>query len=255
MFTYFKQILYSLRVYRVFVFKRRGVGSFNTYNHHGLSIFRLPKFAGVDSDIPSEIDFQNTLRTIESHLNRSDLIRILDFGGGDLTLFRLISERIRPEKFEWILVEVPSMYTQIQEEWGRVQAGFKPVPSGFKVFEFPNLTICSVIPEGTFDVCIAGAVLGWVESPTEIFRELTTVSKTLVITRTLMENKAERLAIQRTIVGDTHLDLMCWFIDSRSLLKLTEMKIVHSWLSNETPIYTIFGKWHFRSMVMSYEIS
>ena len=249
-----KQFLYSFRVYRVYVFKKIRLSNFATYNHQDLSLFRLPRFSAEEPRIPSEIDFQNILQTIEDYLNRNHVIKILDFGGGDLGLFRLVSERFGPEKFQWVLVEVPNMYLQIQEEWGKSQAGFKFVSNGFMVAEFPNLTICSDIPEETFDICIAGAVLGWVESPKEVFRRLTLVSKSLVVTRTLMEKKFERLAIQRTIVGDKHMNLICWLLDSRSLMGLTHMTVVNSWLSSETPIYTIFGKWHFRSLVMSHEI-
>ncbi len=254
MLTLLKQFLYSFRVYRVYVHKKVSLGNFATYNHQDLSLFRLPKFSAEEPRIPSEIDFQNILQTIEDHLNRNRVIKILDFGGGDLGLFRLVSERFGPEKFQWVLVEVPNMYLQIQEEWGKPQAGFKFVSNGFMVAEFPNLTICNDIPEETFDICIAGAVLGWVESPKEVLRRLTFVSKSLVITRTLMEAKLERLAIQRTIVGNKHINLKCWLLDSRSLTGLTNMTVVNSWLSSETPIYTIFGKWHFRSLVMSHEI-
>ena len=254
MLTFFKQFIYSFRVYRVYIFKKVKRVDFATYNHQGLSLFRLPKFSAVEPRIPSDIDFQNILQTIEDHLNRSRAIRILDFGGGDLSLYRLVSERLQQESFQWVLVEVPNMYLQIQEEWGRPQKGFKFVSNGFNVAEFPNLTICNDIPEGTFDVCIAGAVLGWVESPKEVLRRLTFVSNSLVITRTLMEKKLERLAIQRTVVGNKRISLMCWLLDSRSVTELTNMKVVNSWLSSETPIYTIFGKWHFRSLVMSHEI-
>lgn len=253
--TFFKQFLYSFRVYRVYIFKKVRLSNFATYNHQGLSHFRLPKFSARDVSIPSEIDFHHILRTIENHLIRSRPIRILDFGGGDLGLFRLVSERFGRDNFQWVLVEVPNMYIRIQEEWGKTQMGFKFVPDGFQVAEFPNLIICKEIPDDTFEICIAGAVLGWVESPKDVFRRLTQVSKTLIITRTLMEKKLERLALQRTLVGDEHINLRCWLLDLRSLTVLTNMTVENSWLSSEIPIYTIFGKWHFRSLVMSHKIT
>lgn len=251
-YTDIYQFIYSLRTYsfskRSLRFKQQIASG---YENENWGLQRSQFFDGSSMKLPSKVDYERTLSLIdELQRVRNHKLKILDFGGGNLALYHRISIDRPALIFEWVIVENSTYFYLLQRGWGELQEGYDLLDNGFRVADYPNLLVTNQVPACAFDLCIAGAVLGWVDSPIEVRDLLIEKSDYLLITRTLMSHKNSRLGLQRTRIGLNVQKIKCWFLNQEELTRALGFKCVEIWDSSPEIIYTVYGKWRFRSLLL-----
>lgn len=247
---FIEQFLYSFRVYGFRRSQQTKIGIAD-YNSTEWGRLRSKDFDRPETVLSSVIDYRKLVDLVEelSH-HQKDEISILDFGGGNLNLYKLLTRKFPNLKIYWVLVENRSYFEVLKESWGETQEGYMRVDPGFRVSKYPNLFISPQIPDRKFDICIAGAVLGWVSNPMDTRNRLANNCEYLFIFRTLMSNKRSRCGWQRTYIGEETRKIPCWFLNQAELVKTPSFHTVEIWDSSPETIFSIFGVWKFKSLYL-----
>jgi putative methyltransferase (TIGR04325 family) len=224
---------------------------FSDYESVPWSKLRAEVFGAINPRLPSTLDYEKLCDLISNtRIVSGGKLKILDFGGGNLSLYRQVSFDFPDLRLEWTIVENPAYFAEIKVHWGEKQANYNGLAEGFRVGEYSNLLISDRIPAQNFDICIAGAVLGWVDSPIETLNTLIRKADNLLITRTLMAKKSLKLGYQRTAIGENRVRVKCWFLDEDEITSAPNSIILDTWNSSPDSIYTIYGIWRFKSLLL-----
>lgn len=246
------QIIYSFRTYSfVPPSNRKFSQDFSSYEDKNWAHLRAKAFGDIQSHLPSPVDYEQIRKLIEDYKKvENGKLKVLDFGGGNLVLYHQVSKDFPDLRFEWTIVENSTYFAEIKRNWGEVQSSFKLLNEGFQVGKYPELLITDRIPSQNFDICIAGAVLGWVDSPIDTIAMLSKKADNLLITRTLMAPKKAKIGYQRTYIGEKVLKVKCWFLNENEIALFPEFSVSRIWNSAPEAIYTIYGKWQFKSLLL-----
>ena len=249
---FISQLFYSFRTYG-FMSKAKDKISeyFSDYENVTWSKLRAEVFSDKNQRLPSTLDYEKLCDLISNTGKVSgDKLKVLDYGGGNLALYRQVSFDFPDLRLEWTIVENPAYFAEIKVHWGEKQANYSELAEGFRIGEYSNLFISDRIPAQNFDICIAGAVLGWVDSPIKTLNTLIGKADNLLITRTLMSKKSAKLGYQRTAIGENKVKVKCWFLDEDEIASTPNLIILDTWNSSPDLIYTIYGIWRFKSLLL-----